>query len=86
MSETRTNAGGLSIATVLHDFVDGEALPGSGLSSDAFWKGFGDSAFGVFRPQPGAAGQTRRACRRKSMAGTPRIKASCMTPRRTRIF
>ncbi len=41
MSETRTNAGGLSIATVLHDFVDGEALPGSGLSSDAFWKGFG---------------------------------------------
>jgi malate synthase len=40
MGETRTNAGGLNIATVLHDFVVNEALPDTGLSADAFWEGF----------------------------------------------
>ena len=40
MAETRTNAGGLSIATVLHDFVANEALPGTGLDAAAFWNGF----------------------------------------------
>ena len=31
------NAGGLTIARVLHDFVTGEALPGTGVDADRFW-------------------------------------------------
>ncbi len=40
MSEPRTNAGGLQVATVLYDFVEKEALPGTGLDAAAFWDGF----------------------------------------------
>jgi malate synthase len=40
MSEPRTNEAGLSIATVLYDFVNAEALPGTGLDPVAFWTGF----------------------------------------------
>ena len=39
MSEPRTNAGGLQVATVLYDFVEKEALPGTGLDAAAFWDG-----------------------------------------------
>jgi malate synthase len=41
MRQSRTNAGGLSVATVLYDFVVNEALPGTDLSADGFWGGFG---------------------------------------------
>jgi malate synthase len=40
MAESRTTKAGLSIATVLHDFVVNEALPGTGLESAPFWDGF----------------------------------------------
>jgi malate synthase len=40
MAETRTDAAGLSVATVLYDFVETEALPGTGLDAGAFWTGF----------------------------------------------
>jgi malate synthase len=36
---TRVQVGGLSVAKVLHDFVESEALPGTGVSVDAFWAG-----------------------------------------------
>jgi malate synthase len=42
MSEARTHAGGLSVATVLHDFIVNEALPGTGLEAGAFWRGFAE--------------------------------------------
>ncbi len=32
--------GGLSIAEPLHDFIEAEALPGTGLDADRFWTGF----------------------------------------------
>ncbi len=41
MGEPRTSAGGLSVATVLYDFVTNEVLPGTGLAPAAFWEGFG---------------------------------------------
>jgi malate synthase len=37
----RVEAGGLKIDKELHDFVNGEALPGTGISADAFWSGLG---------------------------------------------
>ena len=40
MGVARTDVGGLSVATVLHDFVVGEALPGTGIAAQAFWDGF----------------------------------------------
>src|SRR6202034_1953432 len=39
MSE-RVTQGGLQIARVLYDFVNQEALPGTGVSQEAFWHGF----------------------------------------------
>ncbi len=36
----RTQAHNLQVATVLHKFVNEQVLPGTGVSSDKFWKGF----------------------------------------------
>ncbi|WP_280470836.1 malate synthase G [Nocardia farcinica] len=35
----RIQVGGLQVAKVLHDFIENEALPGSGVDSAAFWAG-----------------------------------------------
>ena len=40
MSESRTSLNNLSIATVLYDFVNNKALPGTGVEQGAFWAGF----------------------------------------------
>jgi malate synthase len=40
MSDARTTISGLQVATVLYDFVQTEALPGTGLEPKAFWDGF----------------------------------------------
>jgi malate synthase len=37
----RIEIGGLSVVAALHDFVREEVLPGTGVSSEAFWSGFG---------------------------------------------
>jgi len=36
----RVQAGGLQVAKVLYDFVNNEALPGTGIQADEFWAGF----------------------------------------------
>lgn len=36
----RVERNGLAVRRVLYDFIEDEALPGSGVSSDAFWKSF----------------------------------------------
>ena len=36
----RITKGGLKIATVLHDLVANEIIPGTGVSSDQFWASF----------------------------------------------
>ena len=38
----RTQAHSLAVATNLYDFIETEALPGTGLTSKAFWQGFND--------------------------------------------
>jgi malate synthase len=40
MTEATVPVHGLQVAEVLHDFVNTEALPGSGINADAFWYGF----------------------------------------------
>jgi len=37
----RVEAGGVSVAKPLYDFINDEALPGTGVSADAFWNGLG---------------------------------------------
>ncbi|MDR3564033.1 MAG: malate synthase G, partial [Negativicutes bacterium] len=39
MTEARTKTATLNIASVLHDFIVNEALPGTGLEAAAFWEG-----------------------------------------------
>lgn len=39
-SEERVRVAGLDIARSLHDFVAQEALPGTGIAPEAFWRGF----------------------------------------------
>ncbi|MDM0044876.1 malate synthase G [Variovorax dokdonensis] len=38
----RTQAHGLQVATELYRFVEDQVLPGTGIASDVFWKGFSD--------------------------------------------
>ncbi len=38
-STARTNVEGLQVATVLYDFINNEALPGTGVDQNAFWEG-----------------------------------------------
>ena len=38
----RTDVHGLQVATLLYDFINDQALPGSGVEKDAYWKGFAD--------------------------------------------
>ena len=36
----RTTCHSLEVASVLHRFIEGSVLPGTGVSSEKFWKGF----------------------------------------------
>jgi malate synthase len=40
MATARTSIARLQVATVLQQFIDNQVLPGTGISPDAFWKGF----------------------------------------------
>jgi malate synthase len=46
----RVSAGGLQVDRELYDFIEIEALPGTGLASSAFWNGFG-GAVSEFAPR-----------------------------------
>jgi malate synthase len=37
---TRTNCHGLQVDIALHRFIEAQALPGTGISSESFWAGF----------------------------------------------
>ncbi len=37
---TRTQAGGLQVATNLHQFIETKVLPGTGVTQEQFWRGF----------------------------------------------
>ena len=55
------NAGGLHVASALYDFVNAEAIPGTGIDADRFWRGpwCADPRSGT--TQPGIARQARCA-------------------------
>ena len=36
----RVQVGSLQVAKVLHDFINQQAIPGSGVDAEAFWAGF----------------------------------------------
>lgn len=40
MADPRLSVSGLSVATALYDFINNEALPGTGLEQASFWDGF----------------------------------------------
>ncbi len=40
ITTARTQVKGLQVATVLHQFIEEKVLPGTGVTSDAFWTGF----------------------------------------------
>ena len=41
MTTNRVEAGGLQVASELFEFINNEAIPGTGISSDSFWDAFG---------------------------------------------
>ena len=56
----RVQVGGLQVAKVLYDFVNNEAIPGTGVDAAAFWAG-ADSVIHDRAEEPRPAGQARRA-------------------------
>ncbi|MDD1506720.1 malate synthase G [Pseudomonas sp. CNPSo 3701] len=46
----RIRVGGLQVAKVLFDFINNEAIPGSGVTAEAFWAG-ADAVFGDLAPK-----------------------------------
>ena len=49
-STPRTNVHRLQVATSLHQFIEEKVLPGTGVTSEAFWKGF-DAIVGDLAPK-----------------------------------
>jgi malate synthase len=60
----RVNVGGLGVAKVLYDFINREALPGTGVTQDAFWKGL-DTIVHDLAPRNLALLRTRDALQAK---------------------
>lgn len=54
----RVRVGGLQVAKVLFDFINNEAIPGSGVTADAFWAG-ADELFRELAPENRALLDTR---------------------------
>jgi malate synthase len=53
MAETYVTRGGLQVAQALADFIEGQALPGTGINGDAFWQGVAD-IYARFAPENAA--------------------------------
>ncbi len=77
----RVSAGGLQVARELHDFIETEALPGTGIGAAAFWDGFARIA-AEFAPRNRTllarrdALQTRIDAWHKARAGQPHDTAA----------
>jgi malate synthase len=62
---TRVQTNGLQVEPVLHDFIEREALNGTGVSAEAFWKGLAglvkEFAHATANSSPSATGSRRRS-------------------------
>jgi len=55
----RIQVGELQVSAILHDFINTEALPGTGIGQMAFWSGF-DKLIHEFSPRNGTLLETRQ--------------------------
>ena len=67
---------GLQVARPLHDMIEREALPLTGVASDTFWQGLVGPGPRLRPAEPRAAAPGATTCRRRSMPGTASIAAS----------
>ncbi|OLU34182.1 malate synthase G [Pseudomonas sp. PA15(2017)] len=80
----RVRVGGLQVAKVLFDFINNEAIPGSGVTADAFWAG-ADAVFGDLAPKNRALLDKRDQLQaqidgwHRERAGTPHDAAAYKT-------
>ena len=72
------HVGGLQVAKVLFDFVNNEAIPGTGLTADQFWAG-ADKVINDLAPKNKALlakrddSPARRGCRRPTDPAPPAV-------------
>ena len=57
----RIEVQGLQVAAELYDFINGKALPGTGVDQDRFWEQMSAIVHDLCAEEPRASGQTRCA-------------------------
>ena len=78
----RVGVGNLHVAKVLYDFINNEALPGTGLDADTFWAG-ADKVISDLAPKTRNCLPAATICRRRSTGGIASGSSGASIPRNT---